>query len=123
MATKKKSGSKNLTRILISIIFLALGTSSVISTFQDLVTSSLQDLLTLNLNLSIATVLGVLMFVTGIISFCGKMVACRVLGVIICILSVVLFVLSLPSCTLSTLQGPALYLTQALLAWLFFDLS
>ena len=120
---KKKSGSKNLTRILISIIFLALGTSSVISTFEDLVTSSLQDLLTLNLDLSIATILGVLMFVTGIISFCGKMVACRVLGVIICILSVVLFVLSLPSYTLSTLQGPALYLTQALLAWLFFDLS
>lgn len=123
MATKKKSSTNNLTRILISIIFLALGTSSVISAFQDLVTSSLQDLLSLNLGISIATILGVLMFITGIISFCGKMVACRVLGVIICIFSVILFVLSLPSCTLSTLQAPALYLTQALLAWLFFDLS
>ena len=123
MASSKKTNTKNLTRILISIIFLALGTSSVISAFQDLVTSSLQDLLTLNLGISIATISGILMFVTGICSFCKKVVACRVLGVIICILSIIQLVLSLPSCTLSTLQAPALYLTQALLAWLFFDLS
>ncbi len=115
MATKKKKSSNNLTRVLISIIFIALGTSSVISAVQGLVT--------LNLNIGIATALGILMFVTGIISFCKKMVACRVLGVIICILSVIMFVLSLPSATLGSLQAPALYLTQALLAWLFFDLS
>ena len=115
MATKKKKSSNNLTRILISIIFIALGTSSVIA--------ALEGLVTLNLNIGIAAALGILMFVTGIISFCGKMVACRVLGVVICLLSTVMFVLSLPSASLSTLQGPALYLTQALLAWLFFDLS
>ena len=115
MATKKKKSSNDLTRVLISIIFIALGTSSVISAVQGLVS--------LDLNIGIATALGILMFITGIISFCGKMVACRVLGVIICILSVIMFVLSLPSATLSALQAPALYLTQALLAWLFFDLS
>ncbi len=115
MAAKKKSSKNNLTRILISIIFIALGTSSVIS--------ALQGLVTLSLSIGIATVLGILMFVTGIISFCGKMVACRVLGVIICILSTAMFIMSLPSCTLSQLQVPAMYLCQALLAWLFFDLS
>ena len=115
MATKKKKSSNNLTRSLISIIFIALGTSSVISAVQGLVT--------LNLNIGIATALGILMFVTGVVSFCKKMVACRVLGVIVCLLSVAMFVLSLPSATLGSLQGPALYLTQALLAWLFFDLS
>lgn len=115
MATKKKSSANNLTRVLISIIFIALGTSSVISV--------LQDLITLNLNIGIAGALGILMFITGILSFCKKMVACRVLGVIICILSIIMLVLSLPSATLGSLQGPALYLTQALLAWLFFDLS
>lgn len=115
MATKKKKSSNNLTRVLISIIFIALGTSSVIT--------ALQGLVSLNLNIGIAAALGILMFVTGIISFCGKMVACRVLGVIICILSTAMFVLSLPSATLGSLQTPALYLTQALLAWLFFDLS
>ena len=115
MASKKKASKNNLTRVLISIIFIALGTSSVITAVQGLVT--------LNLNIGIAAALGILMFVTGIISFCGKMVACRVLGVIVCLLSVAMFVLSLPSATLGSLQGPALYLTQALLAWLFFDLS
>lgn len=115
MATKKKKSSNNLTRVLISIIFIALGTSSVISAVQGLVS--------FDLNIGIATLLGILMFITGIVSFCGKMVACRVLGVIICILSTAMFVLSLPSATLGALQAPALYLTQALLAWLFFDLS
>lgn len=116
MATKKKKTAKNnLTRILISIIFIALGTSSVIS--------ALAGLVTFNLNIGIATLLGILMFVTGIISFCGQIVACRVCGVIICILSTAMFIMSLPSCTLSQLQAPALYLSQALLAWLFFDLS
>lgn len=123
MATKKKSGKNGLTRVLISIIFLALGTSSVISACQELVTCSFKDLFTLNLSISIATILGVLMFITGILSFCGKVIVCRVLGVIICIFSIVMFVLSLPSCSLSTLQVPALYLTQALLAWLFFGWS
>ena len=115
MATKKKKSSNKLTRVLISIIFIALGTSSVIA--------ALEGLVTLNLNIGIAAALGILMFVTGIVSFCGKMVACRVLGVAVCLLSTVMFVLSLPSASLSTLQAPALYLTQALLAWLFFDLS
>lgn len=113
--TKKKSTQSTLTRVLISIIFIALGTSSVIS--------ALQGLVTLNLSIGIATVLGILMFITGIISFCGKMKACRVLGVLICVLSIAMLVMSLPSATLGSLQGPALYLTQALLAWLFFDLS
>ena len=115
MAQNTQKSSRNLTRILISIIFIALGTSSVISVLQDLVT--------LNLNIGIAAALGILMFITGIVSLCGKMVACRILGVIICLLSAAMFILSLPSATLGTLQAPALYLTQALLAWLFFDLS
>ena len=81
------------------------------------------DLLTLNLNIGIAAALGILMFITGIMSLCGKIIACRILGVVICILSCIMLIMTLPSCTLSTLQAPALYLTQALLAWLFFDLS
>ena len=115
MATKTKPSSNKFTRFLISIIFIALGTSSVVGV--------LQDLLTLNLNIGIAAALGILMFITGIVSLCGKIVACRILGIVICILSCVMLIMTIPSCTLSTLQAPALYLTQALLAWLFFGLS
>lgn len=117
MASKNKTkpSGNNFTRFLISIIFIALGTSSVVGV--------LQDLLTLDLNIGIAAALGILMFITGITSLCGKMVACRILGVVICILSCIMLVMTIPTCTLSTLQAPALYLTQALLAWLFFGLS
>lgn len=110
---KKKSSSANLTRVIISIIFIALGASSVIA--------SIQAALTLDAAGIVASALGVLMFITGIISFCGKMVACRVCGVIICILSIVDLVMVFIGSGISNLDALALPLTQALLAWLFFD--
>ena len=53
MATKNntKSSGNGFTRFLISIIFIALGTSSVVGV--------LQDLLTLDLNIGIAAALGI----------------------------------------------------------------
>lgn len=109
----KKKSSSNLTRVIISIIFIALGASSVIA--------SVQAALTLDATGIVASALGVLMFITGIVSFCGKITACRVLGVLICILSIVKLVMVFLASGIANLDALALPLTQALLAWLFFD--
>lgn len=107
------SSKSKLTRVIISIIFLALGASSVVA--------SIQSALTLDTAGIVASALGVLMFITGIVSFCGKIIACRVLGVLICVLSIVKLVMVFLASGVSNLDALALPLTQALLAWLFFS--
>lgn len=106
-----KKGS--FTRVLISIIFIALGIGSVVQ--------ALESLLDLDLGGVLACSLGVLMFVLGILGlFKESMKACRVIAVIVCVLSAASFIVSLIG---GSLAGLTTTLVWALLAWIYFDLS
>ena len=103
------ASKRNVTRILISIIFIAYGVSSVIQ--------ALHALLELDLGGVLVCALGIIMFITGIFGlFRAQIKICRVLGVIICVLSALEFALALAG-------GAFLVdsLVQALLAWIYFD--
>ncbi len=103
------ASKKNVTRVIISIIFIAYGISSVFS--------ALDALLDLDFAGILGCALGVLMFVTGILGLIRSQIkVCRVLGVIICILSSLDFALALVGGAF-VVQS----LVQALLAWLYFD--
>ena len=99
------ASKKNITRVLISIIFIAYGVSSVLT--------AIKALLSLELAAVLGCALGILMFVTGILGILRtKIKICRILGVIICILSALKFAMAL--------AGGAFAvdcLVQALLAW------
>ncbi len=100
---------KDVTKIIISIIFIAYGISSVFTAFEAL--------LDFNIGGIVGCALGLLMFVTGIFGlFTSQVKVCRVLGVFVCILAVLEFGIAL--------AGGAFVvdaLVQALLAWLYFD--
>ncbi|MBE6547100.1 MAG: hypothetical protein E7668_06655 [Ruminococcaceae bacterium] len=103
------AGKKNVTKILVSIIFIAYGISSVFDAFAAL--------LELDLGGVLGCALGLLMFVTGIFGFFkNQITVCRVLGVIICLLSALSFALSLAGGAFAVQA-----LVQALLAWIYFD--
>lgn len=106
-----KKGS--FTRILISIIFVALGVGSVVQ--------ALQNLLDLDFGGVLACSLGVLMFVLGILGlFKASIKACRVIAVIVCVLSAASFVMTVIG---GSLAGLTTTLVWAILAWIYFDLS
>ncbi len=103
------AGKKNVTRVIISIIFIAYGISSVFT--------ALEALLDLDFAGILGCALGVLMFVTGLFGIVkANIKVCRACGVIICILSALEFAMAL-------VGGVFLVnsLVQALLAWLYFD--
>ncbi len=103
------ASKKNVTRVIISIIFIAYGISSVFA--------ALDALLNLDFAGILGCALGVIMFVTGIFGLVKSQIkVCRVLGVIICILSALEFALALAGGAF-VVQS----LVQALLAWLYFD--
>ena len=100
---------KNATRVILSIIFIAYGLSSVFTAFDAL--------LDLNIGGILSCTLGLLMFITGIFGLIKTQIkVCRVLGVIICILSALEFALALVGGAF-VVQS----LVTALLAWLYFD--
>ncbi len=102
-------GRSNVTRVLISIIFIVLGISSVFDAFEAL--------LELDLGGVLGSALGVLMFVTGLFGLLKtKLKVCRVLGVFICVLSAVIFALGLSKGIFDVNT-----LIQALLAWIYYD--
>ena len=103
------ASKKNITRVLISIIFIAYGVSAVLA--------AIKSLLLLQLIAVLGCTLGILMFITGILGILHtKIKVCRILGVIICILSALKFALALASGTFAVDC-----LVQALLAWIYFD--
>lgn len=109
MAAKKGSFAK----VLISIVFIALGIGHV--------AQALESLLKLDLNGVLACSLGVLMFVLGILGlFRASIKACRVIAVIVCVVSAVSFVMSILG---GSLAGITTTLVWAILAWVYFDLS
>jgi hypothetical protein len=106
-----KKGS--FTKALISIIFIALGIGSVILALQNLLEFDLAGVL--------GCLLGVLMFMLGILGlFKGSMKACRTIAVIVCILSAASFIMTVIG---GSLAGLTTTLVWALLAWVYFDLT
>lgn len=103
------ASKSKITRILISIIFIAWGVESVVLAFESL--------LDLDLNGVVASALGLVMFTTGLLGLFGASIkACRIMGIIICVLSAASFIMALASGSFATQS-----LVQALLAWLYFD--
>ena len=100
---------KNLTKTLISLVFIAYGIDSVVRAFGFL--------LDLEIGGIISCALGLLMFITGVVGLCKvKTDVCKVLAVIVCILSAASFIMGLMSLNFGTQM-----LVQALLAWVYFD--
>lgn len=108
-----------LTKILISIIFIALGVGFVIDAIVNIFDGRFNALL------GIDCVLGVLMFVLGILGVSGSSLkACRIIAVIVCVLAVASFVMTVFTFNLSAiLGGITTTFVWALLAWIYFDLS
>lgn len=103
------AGKRNVTRILISIIFIAYGVSSAVT--------AVMAALGLDFAVILGCALGILMFVTGICGLFGvKIKVCRVLGVIVCILSALNFAVALAGGAFDVQS-----MVQALLAWIYFD--
>ena len=103
------ANKKNITRVLVSIIFVAYGISSVIEAFRALLDLDLLGIL--------GCALGIIMFITGILGLLKTQIkVCRVLGIIICVLSALQFALSLAGGAFAVQM-----LVQALLAWIYFD--
>ena len=103
------AGKKNVTRALISIIFIAYGVSAVIMAIEAMIGL---DLITV-----VGCALGILMFTTGICGLFGAHIkVCLIFGLIICILSALNFALALADGRFVVDS-----LVQALLAWIYFD--
>ncbi len=108
-----------LTRILISIIFIAIGLGFVASAVMDILDANFEALM------AIDCVLGILMFVLGIMGVSGtSLKACKVVAVIVCLLAVASFVMTAISLNVRAIIGATTTtLVWALLAWIYFDLS
>ena len=106
MAKKKmKSSTKNVLKILISIIYIVWGIYSPIQAFTAV--------LSLNISAIISAGVGVLTLLAGIFGLFGmEKDKCRIFGIIICIFSLVGVVTALPTLNISSL-------ITAILAWLF----
>ena len=100
---------KNLTRPLISLVFIAYGIDSVVRAFGFLLDFEIGGVL--------SCALGLLMFIMGVVGLCKvRANVCKVLAVIVCILSAASFIMGLLSLSFGTQM-----LVQALLAWVYFD--
>ena len=101
------------TRVLISVVFIALGIGSVIPAFKSL--------LALDFGGVLACSLGILMLVLGLLGlFGGSIRTCRVMAVIVCLFAAATFVMSLVG---GSLSGITTYLVWSILAWVYFDLT
>ena len=115
MASKKGS----VTRVLISIAFIALGLGFALDAVSNLLEMDFASVFAIN------SVLGVLMFVLGIMGISkASMKACRVIAVLVCILAIASFVLTVFSLDLKQiLGGITTTFVWGLLAWIYFDIS
>ena len=108
----------NITRVLISIAFIALGLGFAIDAAVNIIGGNFEAALGLN------SVLGVLMFVLGIMGVSkASPKACKIVAVIVCLLAVASFVLTVFTFNLSMiLAGVTTTFVWALLAWIYFDI-
>lgn len=112
-----KNGS--LTRILVSIAFIALGLGFAVDAVANIFNGDFQALLGLN------SVLGIFMFVLGIMGISkASMKACRIIAVIVCVLAVASFVMTVFTFDFKAiLGGITTTFVWALLAWVYFDVA
>ena len=106
MAKKKmKQSTKNVFKVLISIVYIIWGILSPLA--------ALGAVLTLNIPAMISAAVGILTLLAGILGLFGlKKDKCRIFGIIIFIFSLIGVVVALPAINLSSI-------ITALLAWLF----
>lgn len=108
----------NVTRVLISIAFIALGLGFALNAVTSLIDGNFEAALGLN------SVLGVLMFVLGIMGVSkASPKACKIVAVIVCLLAIASFVLTVFTFDFSAiLSGITTTFVWALLAWIYFDI-
>lgn len=105
--------NSKLTRILISLAFIALGLDPVINAIRTLFDGGIESFLSFILS----ALLGVLMFVTGVLGLLKtKISVCRVLGVFICVLAGANFITGLLNSGFQTMM-----LVEAILGFVYFD--
>ena len=108
---KKSSVSKNeVIRIVVSIIYIVLGVSSVITAWDALVRFDFSK----DLPELISTAVGVMMFLSGVLGLARVRLGA-------CFCGIIIFIASTASFILAIVRGGAWdnSLVQALLAWLF----
>jgi hypothetical protein len=112
-----KSGS--ITRVFVSIAFIALGLGFAIEAAASLFDGDFEGILALN------SVLGILMFVLGIMGISkSAMKACRVIAVLVFFLAMTSFIISIMSLEFNAIiNGITSTFVWAILAWVFFDIS
>lgn len=113
------SKNGNLTRVLTSIAFIALGLGFAIDAVYNIFHADFEAVLGLN------SILGILMFVLGIMGVSkASMKACKIIAVIVCILAVTSFVMTVITFDFKAIVGAiTTTFVWALLAWIYFDLS
>jgi hypothetical protein len=113
------SKNGNLTRVLTSIAFIALGLGFAIDAVYNIFHADFEAVLGLN------SILGILMFVLGIMGVSkASMKACKIIAVIVCILAVTSFVMTVITFDFKAITGAVTTtFVWALLAWIYFDLS
>ena len=100
-----KKGTKNVLKVIISIVYIIWGIYSPIS--------AIQAILALNIPAIVSSGVGVLMLLAGFFGLFGmKKAKCRVFGVIIFVFAIVSVVLALPAISVNSI-------VTAILAWLF----
>ena len=109
----------NLTRVLLSIAFIALGLGFAIDAAMNIFEGEFEALLGIN------SVLGILMFVLGIMGISkASMKACRIIAVIVCILALVCFVMTIVTFDFKAILGAmTTTFVWAILAWVYFDVT
>ena len=107
------------TRVLLSMVFIALGLGFAIDAAISLFDGDFGAMLGLN------SMLGLLMFVLGIMGISkSSMKACRAMAIIVCILSLVSFVLTVRTFEVEDiLGGITSTFVWSLLAWIYFDVA
>ena len=113
------SRNGNLTRVLTSIAFIALGLGFAIDAVYNIFHADFEAVLGLN------SILGILMFVLGIMGVSkASMKACKIIAVIVCILAVTSFVMTVFTFVWSSILGAiTTTFVWALLAWIYFDVN
>jgi len=100
-----KKSTKNVLRIVISIVYIIWGIYSPVS--------AIEAILALNIPAMVSAAVGVLMLLAGIFGLFGlKKGKCRAFGIVIFIFAIVSVVLALPTISVNSI-------VTAVLAWLF----
>jgi hypothetical protein len=100
-----KQGTKNILRVVISIVYILWGILSPITAFKAI--------LALDIGAILSASVGIITLLAGIFGLMGvKKSKCRIFGIVIFILSIVSIVVALPAISINGI-------INAVLAWLF----